>query len=219
MEIAQKLDGLVTLTKEGKTICEDVKAVLALEPPIEHRGNQGWVHGWHIDQIHAPILFSAAMYTDEFDFENKDTWFDVTFKAADGETYTGRGFKTLMVMDSQIIDLQGAEPLTKLKSWSKPMTDQEKQGVLESFEAMYKNIEGQDNSSQFQRNANQLLAAAGNLPLPYVNAAVGELEKVSQAKETKAGLLSKIGAAIEFIKASPAKELNHERIKAYMDKA
>lgn len=113
METTQKLDGLITLTQKGKTICEDTRATLTLEPPLEQRGNKGWVHGWHIDRIHAPLLFTPEMHTDEFDFENRDTWFDVTFKTTEGDIYTGKGFKSMMAMDSEVIDIQGAELLIK----------------------------------------------------------------------------------------------------------
>ncbi|WP_092673503.1 hypothetical protein [Hymenobacter arizonensis] len=98
------------------------------------------------------------------------------------------------------------------------MTDSEKQGVLESFEALYKLVEDQDNGGQFKNNADQLLAGVGEFPLPYIKAAAGELEKVNQAREVKANLLARTKTAIDFIKSTPSEELSHEKIKAQMEK-
>jgi len=99
------------------------------------------------------------------------------------------------------------------------MTEQEKLGALEWFETFLKMTENQDNSTQFREKADQLLAAAGNYPLPYINAAAGELEKVGQAKEAKAKLIAKLTTAIDFIKSTPAEELSNQLVIAQMDKA
>jgi hypothetical protein len=111
MDTPTTVAGQLTLTKGGKTICENTTTILTLGPPVEHQGDSQWAHGWHFNRIHAPVLFTAEMYTDGFDVGNEDEWFDVVFKGDNGITYTGRGFKTLMAMASKVIDLQGAEPL------------------------------------------------------------------------------------------------------------
>lgn len=99
------------------------------------------------------------------------------------------------------------------------MTEQEKQGVLESFQALYEQVEARDDSAQFQSNADQLIAAAGNHPLPFINAAMGELDEANRLRETKANVLKKLSAGIEFIKFSKAEDLTHDRIKSHMDNA
>jgi hypothetical protein len=113
MNQPNNINGLLTLSKGNEVLCENTKCILTLSPPIEQEGKPEWVHGWHIGRVHVPALFYPKVESEPFEFENKDTWYDVHFKAENGKTYTGKGFKTLMDLGNQVIDLQGAEPLTK----------------------------------------------------------------------------------------------------------
>ena len=107
MSTSQEITGFLTLSKGSETLIDNEQHTLFIDEPKAN----SWVHAWHFNDVQVPLTWQEAGPL-MGDFENPDTYFNVSFRAADaGKTYTGQAFITQIKQDGIYVDLQGANDL------------------------------------------------------------------------------------------------------------